>query len=453
VSQPTIIIGGGLAGLSAAHHLGHSHCLILEKNSHTGGHIYTEVIDGYTWDEGPHLSFTKSNYVRELFEKSVRGDFLEYKVDTGNYYRGSWIPHPAQVNLYAVPEPLRTQCLNDFLAARRRPEDPPPTNYMEWLNQAFGSTFAETFPRAYTRKYWTTDPANLTLDWIGFRVHFPTEAEVLQGSRAPLPAQAHYITTIRYPRHGGFHSYARSLEEGANVQVNRAVQHIAFRERRLGLSTGESLTYEHLILTGPLPELIWRSDAPPDIKDAASRLSCSSLLLINVAAKHGTARPENWFYIYDEEMYSTRINCTEKLSPHNAPTGCSGVQVEVYFSKSKPCTEPVNAIAGKVCAELISMGIVQSQESIVSVHTKWVPYANVIFDNERREALDTILNWLESQGLVREDDDLEPMTDWDRKLKNPAGRRRAGLALAGRYAQWKYYWTDDCVLRGRWLAS
>jgi hypothetical protein len=25
--------------------------------------------------------------------------------------------------------------------------------------------------------------------------------------------------------------------------------------------------------------------------------------------------------------------------------------------------------------------------------------------------------------------------------------------LAGRYAQWKYYWTDDCVLRGADVAA
>jgi hypothetical protein len=25
--------------------------------------------------------------------------------------------------------------------------------------------------------------------------------------------------------------------------------------------------------------------------------------------------------------------------------------------------------------------------------------------------------------------------------------------LAGRFAQWKYFWTDDCVLRGRQLAE
>jgi protoporphyrinogen oxidase len=292
----------------------------------------------------------------------------------------------------------------------------------------------------------------LSVDWIGSRVHFPSEEEVIKGSKAPLPSQAHYITRIRYPRRGGFYSYAREFEEGADVRLNRTVNHVSFRERRVGLSTGETVPYEHLVLTTPLPEIIWRSDAPPDIKDAASRLSCTSLLLVNVAARHGTVRPENWFYVYDEEKYSTRINCTEKLSPGNAPEGCTGVQVEVYFSKTKPRTEPMDVIAGKVCAELIAMGIVKSRESITAVQTKWVEHANVVFDRDRREAMEVVLGWLATQGLEREQDDLEPMTEWDKKLVDPVVRRRSGVVLAGRYAQWKYYWTDDCVLRGRWLA-
>jgi hypothetical protein len=98
------------------------------------------------------------------------------------------------------------------------------------------------------------------------------------------------------------------------------------------------------------------------------------------------------------------------------------------------------------------MGIVKSRESIMAVQTKWVEHANVVFDRDRREAMEVVLGWLATQGLEREQDDLEPMTEWDRKLEEPVVRRRSGVVLAGRYAQWKYYWTDDCVLRGRWLA-
>jgi protoporphyrinogen oxidase len=447
-----VILGAGLAGISVSFHLGHDRCKLYEKNYYPGGHIHTEFLDGFTWDEGPHISFTKHQYVRELFEENVEGEYLEYPVETGNYFKGHWIPHPAQSNLHAVPEPLRQRCLNDFLDMRQKDIGVPPATYRDWLQFAFGHTFATTFPSAYTRKYWTTDAENLTADWVGERMYFPSVEDVTRGAVAPLPEQTHYIKNIRYPARGGYMAYANKMVDGSDIEFNHELVHVSFKDRRLFFSNGVQVGFSKLINTLPLPLLIQLSDAPSDVQMAATRLSCSSLLIVNVAADHPTVRPENWIYVYDEDKYTTRINCTELLSPHNAPTGKTGIQVEVYFSKYKPATESPEQIASKVCSELVEMGLVESHKAIMGVHTRSVPWANVIFDHGRREALDQVLDWLSKNGLRREDDDLEPITDWPKKLADPVAAGSQSLFLAGRYAQWKYYWTDDCVLRGLYLA-
>ncbi len=453
MSHPIVILGAGLAGLSASYHLGHDRCVVFEQKHHAGGHIHTEVVDGFTWDEGPHLSFTKYDYVKELFADAVQQDFLEYPVETGNYFQGHWIPHPAQSNLFAVPEPLRSACLRDFLANRnassdsRDSRDSAPGDYREWLHRAFGATFAETFPSVYTRKYWTLPPERLTTDWVGERVYYPSVEDVTNGATGPLPEQTHYIKKIRYPAKGGYFSYARTLLEGADVRFNFELTHVSFADKQLLFANGARVGFERLVNTLPLPVLIERSDAPWSVREAAAALTCTSLLLVNVTADHPTARRENWIYVYDDDKYATRINCTEKLSPNNAPTGKTGVQVEVYFSKARPQEASPHAIADAVCDELVEMGIIRDRAAIESVHTLPIRFANVTFDHPRREALTTVLDWLEQHGLAREDDELEPTTDWDAKLAatRPSGQT---LMLAGRFGQWKYYWTDDCVLRG-----
>jgi hypothetical protein len=58
---------------------------------------------------------------------------------------------------------------------------------------------------------------------------------------------------------------------------------------------------------------------------------------------------------------------------------------------------------------------------------------------------------LSGKGLVREEDDLAPMTEWDAKFENKA--KLGEIILAGRFSQWKYYWTDDCVLRGLYISK
>ncbi len=66
-----------------------------------------------------------------------------------------------------------------------------------------------------------------------------------------------------------------------------------------------------------------------------------------------------------------------------------------------------------------------------------------MFTLARGAALDTIWSWLETKGLAREDDDLAPTTVWDSRSRPHFG----SIVMAGRFSQWKYFWTDDCVLR------
>lgn len=446
-----IILGAGLAGLSIAHHLNEEY-VVFEKNGYAGGHIHSEYINGFTWDEGPHVSFTTNEYVKTFFEDNADGEILEYPVKTGNYYKGLWIPHPAQSNLFAVPQPLRDKCLRDFLDVKvKYTDDFTPKNYAEWLEFSLGSTFAETFPAAYTRKYWTTSPKNLTTSWVGDRVFRPDIKQIEQGYFAPLPEETHYIKKIRYPNSGGYISFAKKMIQNAVIKFNHELSFIDFKKKTLLFSNGIKLNYQTLISSIPLPILISKSNAPSYVKKAASELNCSSVLLINVTANHTTQRPENWIYVYDEDKYSTRINCTELLSPNNAPIGKSGIQVEVYFSKYRPFTNNLDKIIESVCDELVEMRIIKSRQSIESVHTKWVQWANVIFDHKREKAQNIVFEWLEQVGLIRENDDLAPMTDWNAKLTQK--QKLGSLILAGRFGQWKYYWTDDCILRGLFISK
>jgi protoporphyrinogen oxidase len=441
------ILGAGLAGLSCSYHLDHENCVIFEGKSHAGGHIYSHHRDGFVWDEGPHVSFTQNAYVRDLFEQSVKGRMLDYPVEVSNYFHGSWIPHPAQSNLFAAPEALRDSCLDDFLKTRNRVSpDTIPRHYGDWLEQAFGPTFAATFPSAYTRKYWTVEPACLTTDWVGSRVFYPDVETVVQGSKQAPTQATHYIKTVRYPASGGYMAFADALLQGARIHSGHQVVRIDLKERKIEFSNGKSHVYEELVSTIPLPEFVRLSNAPSEVQAASERLCCTSLLLVNVTANHPTKKPFHWMYVYDEDKLSTRINCVELLSPNNAPVGKTGVQVEVYESRYKPLMHSHAEVAQTVCAELIEMGLI---DAVDSVHTQYIPYANVIFDHPRRESQDIVLGWLEQHGLIREDGDLDPMTAWD-----TAGPVNTGhLALAGRFGQWKYYWTDDCVLRGRYLAQ
>lgn len=452
-----LILGAGLSGASCSYHLGHENCVVLEKSHRPGGHIAVDCRDGFVWDPGPHVSFTKNAYVRELFASSVEGGLHELDVTTVNYFEGHWVDHPAQTALYQVPEPLRSECLASLLAARESaPPTPRTSNYRQWLESSSGEVFTRTFAGPYTRKYWTRGPADMTTDWVGTRVLHPQVDDVIRGSRGPLGRKTHYITAARYPKKGGFQSFARTLFAGARIEFGAEAVSVDLKRRTVRTADGRLFTYSTLINTLPLPIFVGMcAHVPAVIQEAALTLSCSQLLLVNVIAPHPTRRPEHWIYVYDSDKLSTRINCTETLAAANAPAGWTGVQVEVYFSRHRPLEVSPTEVGPRVLAELIHMGLVDPSEcedpGNIDHHIRYSPWANVIFDHDTRPALDQIWTWLEQYGLEREPDDLSPLTDWERRV--PSGSSLSRLVMAGRFGQWKYYWTDDCVLRGKMVGD
>lgn len=422
------VLGAGISGLAVSYYVGHDNCVVYEADSHYGGHVYSEEQAGCVWDDGPHVSYTKNEYIRHFFAELVGGKFEEVQAEVVNYYRGHWIDHPAQSNLYQIPEPLRTDCLNSFLASRVHDGNgqPAPANYEEWIHQAFGRVFADTFPAVYTRKYWTREPSELGTDWIGKRVYYPKVEDVTAGAEGPLGRSTYWVNLWRYPSQGGFYTYTHKIADGARIQYGKKLVVANFEKRVLGFADGTQATYDTLVSTLPLPVLIGcAEDAPAEVRDAASQLMATRLLLVRVAANHASVRKEPWLYVYDDDKISTRVSIQENFSPRNAPAGKTAMSVEVCGSDAKPLPSNRNAVVDQVTRELVDMGLLESLAAIDDVSVRYCPWGQVIYDHNRRPALERINKFLESRGVIR----------------------------AGRYSQWGYMMTHDCVLRGKKIAE
>src|SRR5438445_774869 len=200
------VMGTGMAGLGAAHALvGQDvRCIGYDKNPYYGGHTVTHAQpNGFLFDEGPHISFTKDERLQSLFADNVSQQYEVLPARLNNYWHGHWITHPAQVNLYGLPTELVVQIIRDYVDVHTGAQKEI-KNYADWLLAAYGRTFAETFPMVYGLKYHTTSADNMATEWLGPRMYRPSLEEVLRGALTPEPTtQVHYITNFRYPSHGG----------------------------------------------------------------------------------------------------------------------------------------------------------------------------------------------------------------------------------------------------------
>lgn len=79
-----VIVGAGVAGLSAAFTLQEQakeqgmelECILVEKNLHFGGKMFTEKVQGYTVEAGPDCFIAEKPSVTRLSEKLGISDRL-----------------------------------------------------------------------------------------------------------------------------------------------------------------------------------------------------------------------------------------------------------------------------------------------------------------------------------------------------------------------------------------
>ena len=61
--------------------------------------------DGFVFDDGPHISFTKDPRLQDLFAKNIDGKYETLNAYVNNYYRGSWVKHPASGSIAVTSWP------------------------------------------------------------------------------------------------------------------------------------------------------------------------------------------------------------------------------------------------------------------------------------------------------------------------------------------------------------
>jgi protoporphyrinogen oxidase len=422
------ILGTGMAGWGAWHRLrDEPHEVVLyDKNTYAGGHTTSWVFEpGFVFDEGPHVSFTKDERVQGILADAVDGAFEEIQYELDNYWRGHWVTHPAQCNLHGLPVDVVTKIIADFVEESNGAERPI-HNYDDWLVASYGRTFADEFPAKYTRKYHTTDPANMTTDWIGPRMYRPSLEEVLRGALAPAAPNVHYVTGFRYPTRGGFAAYLEKFAAMAPIELGREAVRVDPGRKSIRFANEQEVSFDRLISSVPLPNLLRIIEGvPSDVREAVSRLACSSCVLVNVAVSRPHVTDKHIKYFYDEDILFSRLCFPSLMSPNNAPPGTSTIQAEVYFSeKYRPLTCRPEELIGPVIGDLEKCGLIERDE-VVYEGAVLCEYANIIFDRDREAALEVVHGFLAD----------------------------IGVAWCGRYGDWDYMWTDDSFKSGERAAE
>jgi len=418
-----VILGAGLAGLSAAYHLG-GDVEVFEAEAHVGGHSRTKTVEGFLFDEGAHVFFGKGECADRFIWQPLAGEFSHHRAEIFNHYEAlRFGRYPVQVNAAALAPEQATRCVLGFVEAAHRPE-PEVRNYEEWCRASFGDAFSEEFMLRYARKVWTVEPSELTTEWLGSkvggRISRPSLEQVVRGAVDRDPQELNYLTEFAYPR-GGFGRVAEALLAGVRgVRLGAGLVEWSAGERRMRFADGSERRYEAVISTVPLPEVIRAAtDAPAEVRAAGDRLLCTSIRCVNLGIAREDVGPGHWCYFYGEDIPFFRVSFPSKFAPDNAPPGAGSLSCEIAYSRRKPLLE--EGLEERVLAALRRTGLLRPDDRLLVRDQMDIPYAYVVFDFHRSAALETVHAWL----------------------------RSAGVHPCGRFGEWGYHWSFEAIESGR----
>lgn len=429
------VIGAGPAGMSAAYLLSKANIPVhvYEAGPAVGGLARTIELWGQKVDLGPHRFLSSDRRVNELWLEVVGTDYEMVNRLTRIVYRGKLFHYPLKpLDAFSKLGPLEAaHCLASYARARLAPV-PLDGSFETWVVNRFGRRLFEIFFKSYSEKLWGISCRELDSDFAQQRIKKLTLSEAVKNALFSGRGNKHKTLAdqFAYPFGGTGIVYERMAEavnaRGGRVFVKRPVRRVITENRRataIELEDGTTESYDHIISTMPITQLVTRlPEVPDDVRRSAESLKFRNTMLVYLQVKSTALFPDNWVYIHSPDLQMGRICNFRNWVPQlygDAQTTILSVEYWCY-DEDALWNDADEAIIALASAEARKTGLLGNEE-ICGGHVHRIKRCYPVYDLGYKQRLKPVESWL--TGIE-------------------------GLSVIGRYGAFKYNNQDHSILMG-----
>jgi protoporphyrinogen oxidase len=417
------ILGGGITGITLQRYLRHS-SEILEAAGGPGGLCNTIFKDGFGYDIGGHILFSKSEKINTLVEELL-GDNCGYARRANKvYFKNRLVKYPFENGLSVLDKEDIYECLMGYL---KREEYPEPTNLREWCYRRFGKGLAELYLIPYNEKIWNLSTDRMSLEWVDRIPSPPTEDIVRSAVGFETEGYLHQLY-FKYPKHGGVQALVDSTRrKDGTVTCNFRVERI----RRTGggwaiAGSGGTRHYDRIVVAFPIHDAIECFEGVPhDVRRAVAGLRYNTINIVFLAVNDESLLQHSALYIPDPNVITHRLCYMGFFSKNLVRPGTSSLIAEITTNPGDGVHEMSDAaMTERVIADLDREGLIDRRNVIVTDVTRR-KYGYPVYD------LDYYKN-------------IKVLNDYFASIDVP---------ICGRFAQFEYINSDECMRRAIALAD
>ena len=374
-----IIIGGGPAGLAAAHYAKKNNLnfSLYESSNRFGGNCITINVGDFYFDSGAHRLHDVDSDTTQIFKNILKDDLRKIDIGSQIFSNDKFIDFPiSPLNLFKFLG-FRSFSYEGFkILFRMLFKKPKKNDFKSLITYKYGNKISNLFLINYSEKLWGISADKLSQKISGKRLKgLDLKTFLIELVFGKSKKTKHLDGSFYYPKEGIgslFEELAKHVGT-EKLSLSKKVTQINHSKNKINsieINNKENILVEELVSSIPLNVFISKMNppAPKEIRSIVSKIKFRNVILIVLLIDKQRINFNGSMYFPSKDFPFTRIYEPKNRSEFMSPKEKTSLAIEIpCFSTDQIWNDVDDKIISLVNDKLLSTNLIKSDLIIESL--------------------------------------------------------------------------------------